>query len=199
MISQLSQRADKPVNITQWINYFAADVMGDLAFGKSFNMIGTAGDHFILFDQLKPIIGFTQCVPWLFVLFQNLPIISGKRKEWSVVMLTSFTGPDVRYFDKPDEVIPERWSSQPELIHAKEAFNPFLIGAYSCVGKNLAYMEMRLLIYYIFKNFTFSFPAGTEKEMAELFDSQRGFKDYFTASAPDFDLVFSPRSVPLGD
>lgn len=63
------------------------------------------------------------------------------------------------------------------------------------MGKNLAYMEMRFLIYYIIKNFDFKFPTGTKEEMAGLFDSSKGFKDYFTATAPDFDLVFSRRSV----
>ncbi|GLA92447.1 hypothetical protein AtubIFM61612_007173 [Aspergillus tubingensis] len=53
---------------------------------------------------------------------------------------------DSRNFPRPDKFIPERWSSQPELVIHKEALNAFSSGTYSCAGKAFAMMEMRLLI-----------------------------------------------------
>jgi tryprostatin B 6-hydroxylase len=33
-------------------------------------------------------------------------------------------------FDDPEEFIPERWTSQPELIHDSRAYAPFSVGEY---------------------------------------------------------------------
>lgn len=38
---------------------------------------------------------------------------------------------------KPNEFLPERWSSKPELIKEKDAFIPFSTGPFGCIGKNL--------------------------------------------------------------
>ena len=38
---------------------------------------------------------------------------------------------------KPEEFLPERWYSKPELIREKDAFFPFSTGPYGCIGKNL--------------------------------------------------------------
>jgi cytochrome P450 family 628 len=46
-------------------------------------------------------------------------------------------------FAKPDSFIPERWSTQPELILHPNAFFPFSIGTFACIGRQLAYNEMR--------------------------------------------------------
>jgi cytochrome P450 family 628 len=45
---QLSMCAGKPVNICQWLYYFGFDVMGDLSFGKSFDMLKTGELHFVV-------------------------------------------------------------------------------------------------------------------------------------------------------
>jgi cytochrome P450 len=50
---------------------------------------------------------------------------------------------DARYFEKPNEFIPERWTTKPEMVMNKAAFFPFNIGLYQCVGKRLAMMELR--------------------------------------------------------
>jgi len=47
---------------------------------------------------------------------------------------------------KPEDFIPERWTSQPELILNKKAFTPFSIGPYGCVGKQLALNEIRTVV-----------------------------------------------------
>lgn len=41
LTSQLNARSGEPVNASRWMNYYAFDMMGDMAFGKSFDMLKT--------------------------------------------------------------------------------------------------------------------------------------------------------------
>ena len=45
LLCRLDASHDKAVNITQWSKLYNFDVMGDLAFGKSFDMLKTSQDH----------------------------------------------------------------------------------------------------------------------------------------------------------
>ncbi|ORY19673.1 pisatin demethylase [Clohesyomyces aquaticus] len=49
-----------------------------------------------------------------------------------------------RNFRDPDEFIPERWFDPAYSADQKLASRPFSLGPRGCIGKNLAYMEMRL-------------------------------------------------------
>jgi len=49
---------------------------------------------------------------------------------------------DPRYFEKPDEFIPERWIGEGPEPFDRNAFLVFSYGPYSCVGKQLAYVEL---------------------------------------------------------
>jgi len=51
------------------------------------------------------------------------------------------------FFRKPYEFHPERWLGDPEFKDDKlDAMEPFSVGPRNCVGKNLAWHEMRLLL-----------------------------------------------------
>lgn len=54
---------------------------------------------------------------------------------------------DARYFEAPDVFWPERWltSPSPAQPHTPRALFAFMIGPGTCVAKNLALMEMRLV------------------------------------------------------
>jgi cytochrome P450 len=56
---------------------------------------------------------------------------------------------DARNFEKPWDFIPERWieGSGFEGTHNPTAFMPFSLGAYSCIGKPLALLQIRLFLY----------------------------------------------------
>ena len=45
-------------------------------------------------------------------------------------------------FVQPNDFIPERWTTRPELMLQKSAFAPFLLDAWACIGRQLAYNEM---------------------------------------------------------
>jgi hypothetical protein len=38
----------KPMNVTKWFNFYSFDVMGDLAFGKSYKMLESGEKHWSL-------------------------------------------------------------------------------------------------------------------------------------------------------
>lgn len=61
---------------------------------------------------------------------------------------------DARYFPQPEEFLPERWTDEGrELVKERRAFIPFGYGAHSCVGKQLALNEMRLVLARVVKEF----------------------------------------------
>lgn len=84
LVKQLSRLSGTPVDIGKWFKYFGFDVMGDLSFGRSFDMLRTSNPHFLfgMMEAGKPVVGTLIGVPWLFILFQKLPGISRVRANW---------------------------------------------------------------------------------------------------------------------
>jgi len=97
---------------------------------------------------------------------------------------------DPRYFASPDEFLPERWTTNTELVYDKNASVPFQIGPYSCVGKNVALMEMRAVVVQVLRHYSLSLPVGFDEK--KWFD---GCLDTFTTTTPKLDLVFNKRSM----
>jgi cytochrome P450 len=60
---------------------------------------------------------------------------------------------DPANFRNPDEFIPERWIDESYSSDIKKAVQPFSLGPRNCIGRNLAYMEMRILVARLFWNF----------------------------------------------
>ncbi|KAJ7163956.1 cytochrome P450 [Mycena crocata] len=92
----------------------------------------------------------------------------------------------------PDAFIPERWLpaeqrlelepvifSENEVIHNTGAFIPFSVGPSNCVGRNLAYQEMRMVVCTLISKFDMRFEDGFdvnswEEDMLDYFVVQRG-------------------------
>ncbi|KAK3063410.1 hypothetical protein LTS18_000586 [Coniosporium uncinatum] len=63
-----------------------------------------------------------------------------------------------RNFARPDEFIPERWLPEAPAEFANDkrgVLQPFMVGPRGCLGKNLAYAEMRLLLAKMLWHFDF--------------------------------------------
>ncbi|KAI0279986.1 cytochrome P450 [Russula aff. rugulosa BPL654] len=73
---------------------------------------------------------------------------------------------DERYFHTPDAFLPERWLSKgaPAGEHNTAAFLPYSYGPTMCAGKNLAQMEMRMVLCWILRHFLFSKAPGVVYE-----------------------------------
>ena len=63
-------------------------------------------------------------------------------------------------FAYPDEFAPERWMGDPRFAQDnRSTFNPFSAGPRNCIGKNLAYAEMRLVVAKLLWRFDLSVPS----------------------------------------
>ncbi|KKK19858.1 hypothetical protein P175DRAFT_0252155 [Aspergillus ochraceoroseus IBT 24754] len=88
----------------------------------------------------------------------------------SVSQWTTYRNPE--NFKRPNEFLPERWLDDPEFATDKKAaLQPFSFGPRNCLGKNLAYHEMRILLANVLYNFDFTLAPsslGWEKQKAFL-------------------------------
>jgi benzoate 4-monooxygenase len=62
--------------------------------------------------------------------------------------------------DDADEFVPERWSKDGLTEKQKNAFIPFSYGPRACVGRNVAEMELALIVSTVFRNFEFELRQG---------------------------------------
>ncbi|KAK2771085.1 trichothecene c-15 hydroxylase [Colletotrichum kahawae] len=63
-------------------------------------------------------------------------------------------------FSRPDEFIPNRWLDDPQFASdRKECMNVFSFGPRNCIGKNLAYVEMRMFLARVIWNFDIELAA----------------------------------------
>lgn len=76
------------------------------------------------------------------------------------------------------------------MVKRKDAFAPFSLGPNSCVGKQLALMELRTVVAYLVTAFDVKFAPG-EDGTRLLNDS----KDFFTISTSDLEVIFTRRYV----
>ncbi|KAL2803165.1 cytochrome P450 monooxygenase [Aspergillus granulosus] len=319
----LRDYSPRTFNITQWFNYYSFDVMGDLAFGKSFEMLQGGTDHYILSTshQSMEAAGYLGTVSWSFPLVMRIPGLNrGPQHFWNFIsdqvrsrmenppdlpdifhwLLQGYTDRtntaermaaleseaelaviagsdttsatlanatfellshpenvdklraefddmdlaklphlnavineilrlhppvpsglprqtplegltidetyipgnmniqipfhtvfrDKRCFKRPQEFLPERWTSQLELIHDASAFIPFSIGTYSCVGKQLALMEVRWVLTMIITQYDMKFaPEYDVQEFCE------GEIDGFTSISGPLFVQLSRRGI----
>ncbi|PQE17502.1 cytochrome P450 protein [Rutstroemia sp. NJR-2017a BBW] len=93
---------------------------------------------------------------------------------------------DSKCFVRPQEFIPERWTTKPELVLNPSAVSPFGTGLHSCVGKALALDSMRFLISKILKKYSFRLAEG---DRGDCMDEQ--MKDQFVSNPGNLRLVFT--------
>ncbi|RBR21164.1 hypothetical protein FVER53590_10685 [Fusarium verticillioides] len=96
---------------------------------------------------------------------------------------------DERCFEKPNEFIPERWTTKPDLIKDASAYAPFHTGRGVCAGKQLGLMEMRYVLMDILSRYDIAFTPGTNPQA--FID---GLRDCYTLELPRLDMVFTPRT-----
>lgn len=77
------------MDVSRWFNYYSFDVMGDLSFGKSFNMLVDGRDAYVL----KEVHGFLKMVglfthlTWMFPLFKRTPGLNASMiRYWKWVL-----------------------------------------------------------------------------------------------------------------
>jgi cytochrome P450 len=101
-------------------------------------------------------------------------------------LLTSLIAP--KSYVQPLEFIPERWYSKPELVKNQSAFIPFALGHWACIGKQLAYIELRTVIVRLVMAFDIGFAPGEDGR--KLLEESN---DAFTMVVADMYLVLKHR------
>jgi len=170
LIYQLSKFGGehKPVNASKWFYFFGFDVMGDLAFGKTFDMLKTGKSHPVvklLKDASRPL-AWLSPVPWLFSLLVN-----------------TVGGPIIKFINYSGEQVEQRKKMTPEEpdIMSYLLDSPSTSRFTPAEEKNWLYGDSRLIIiagsdtttttlgfasYYIAK-----YPSVAEKLRAELLEA----------------------------
>jgi cytochrome P450 len=98
---------------------------------------------------------------------------------------------DPRNFSRPDDFIPERWMEKPKKgqVFNQKAFVAFGYGPTGCIGKNVAYHEMRAMI----ARFVQTFDAKLAPECnADEFKSN--IKDCFVMVKPPIPVILHTRT-----
>jgi cytochrome P450 len=106
------------------------------------------------------------------------------------------------YFSEPFKFLPERWleGSEEQLEKARSAFTPFSIGARGCIGKSVAYMELRLSIAKLvwgfeMKQLPVEGKADLWKEGFAVKEGQYRLMDHFTVKKEGPVVEFLPRDA----
>ncbi|KAL7929595.1 cytochrome P450 [Trichoderma chlorosporum] len=71
-------------------------------------------------------------------------------------------GRNENIYSKADSFMPERWYQFPDMIKDKDAFAPFSLGPYGCIGKRLALMDIHQMISRLVWTFDISFVPGED-------------------------------------
>jgi cytochrome P450 len=100
-------------------------------------------------------------------------------------------------FRDPDSFIPERWLEDNKEFQddKKLASRPFSLGPRGCIGKDLSYMEMRLMLASMIYNFDLKFPNDDPKTAWEwdAEDEMKNMKGMFQGET-SYAAIFADRS-----
>ncbi|KAF4773091.1 benzoate 4-monooxygenase cytochrome P450 [Colletotrichum scovillei] len=109
----------------------------------------------------------------------------------TIVFVPSYTQyRDARFFERPDDFIPERWINQPELVKNASVYVPFSTGHDVCIGKQLGLLEARFVTSAIVHKYNLRYAQGQTGEMF-----LEGNKDTGTLTVAPLNVVFSPRKA----
>ncbi|CZT48509.1 uncharacterized protein RSE6_09213 [Rhynchosporium secalis] len=75
---------------------------------------------------------------------------------------------DDRNLVEPDLFIPERWTTKKEMLIHPEVFKPLGSGDYDCVGRRLAWVQLRLTLALLVVNFDWELQAGVDATTWEI-------------------------------
>lgn len=91
-------------------------------------------------------------------------------------------------YERATEFLPERWYASSGLIKDAQGYAPFLSGAHSCLGKQLALIELRLVTARLVTQYDFRFADANNPG-----ETISNIKDCFTALPGPLRLVFEER------
>jgi hypothetical protein len=78
LADQLEKTKGEPINIGAWINFYTFDIVGDLAFGTSFNyLVNGVKDKFLTEShESQALMGYFRQSTWFFEVFKETPFLN---------------------------------------------------------------------------------------------------------------------------
>lgn len=108
-------------------------------------------------------------------------------KNTMVSLNTAAAHKNPKYWENPEEFIPERFDESKHKITPFTYF-PFSLGKRNCVGKKFALIEGIIMLAMLAQRFEVAFPEGADQEKYFEFEQQLS-----TLPKYDLPLVFKPR------
>ncbi|KAI9685604.1 MAG: hypothetical protein M1822_004462 [Bathelium mastoideum] len=93
-------------------------------------------------------------------------------------------------FVRPNDFIPERWTTDTHLVLDERGHLPFGQSRHQCLGRRIAYVEMRMVIAMLLQEFEVRPAPDQDPTLLE-----RETHDEFAANPGPFDAVFSRRII----
>ncbi|KAF2679346.1 cytochrome P450 [Lentithecium fluviatile CBS 122367] len=93
-------------------------------------------------------------------------------------------------YERAEEFIPKRWTTETHLIKNRKAYHPFGKGRFSCPGRALALRELRLIVAVLLTRYNVSLAPGEDGQ--KLF---RDLKDEFVFAPGELHLCFARRDI----
>ncbi|EWZ52251.1 hypothetical protein FOZG_02044 [Fusarium oxysporum Fo47] len=83
LLQHIEALQDEPLDISMWFNFYSFDVMGDLAFGKIFDMLSNGTKHPFMEQTHSHMLvaGSLSRLAWIFSLLKRIPIFNQKTCE----------------------------------------------------------------------------------------------------------------------
>lgn len=84
LMEQISRRIGQPMVASAWFNYYSFDVMGDLAFGQSFDMLKNGRAHFameLLISGMLPL-GLLTPISWMIPVMVAAPLVGREFRKF---------------------------------------------------------------------------------------------------------------------
>ncbi|KAL6719954.1 hypothetical protein ACLMJK_001875 [Lecanora helva] len=84
LIGKVAELSGRPINASAWFNYFSFDVMGDFAFGKSFDMLKSGKTHFAIewLESSMLLLGACSPLAWAIPVGAITPILGSTFRKF---------------------------------------------------------------------------------------------------------------------
>lgn len=84
LLRRIEDNVNNPLDVSQWFNFYSFDIMGDLAFGRSFDMLKDGIAHYFMklsHTNMLLVSAFSHLV-WMFPLFKETPGLNAEHVKF---------------------------------------------------------------------------------------------------------------------
>ncbi|CAJ0552460.1 Ff.00g064390.m01.CDS01 [Fusarium sp. VM40] len=123
LLSRLAELQGRTINASDWFNFYSFDVMGDLAFGKCFNMLRGGVKHYFMsaLHASMTLNGYVAHTSWIYPFLKLIPAINAENKKFWLWCQSQVDGRSKSKPDNPDVFswILEEYERSPKTKQAK--------------------------------------------------------------------------------